>query len=142
MNTILKGYFVIVWLVFLGEIQAAEQPSVLNLQGFKVSNVRVAGVTVLLVITGQPPHFLTWTNFAPSPVTHREDLEKNRVQVSYGADMLGFAQVRVLTSPRAKATNNVVRLDFDTREQARAAGAALRADVAVPTPLTSPQGRQ
>ncbi len=120
MSTVSKYCVIALSVVWLRVSHAGEQSRILNLHEIEPWAVAVAGKRVPLVVTGQPPHILTFTNLAPSPFKRRDAPEPKRVQVTYGKDLVGFARVLV-SRPNPKAAVTSVSLAFETEEQATAA---------------------
>lgn len=136
MSTFIKCWLVALSVASVLSAPAAEQPPILDLREIKALAITVAGKQVSIMVTGQPPHLLTFTNFGPTQLKHRDDPDPNRVRVTYGKDLVGFAHVRADVSrpvPRTVVTS--LSLIFETEEQAAAAAKALRARDAAPSPL-------
>lgn len=136
MSTVFKCWLVALFVASVVPAHAAEEPPILDLREINALGSTVRERQVSIMVTGQPPHLLTFTNFALTQLKHRDDPGRNRVRVTYGKDLVGFAQVRVLVArPIAKTVVTSVSLTFETEEQATAAAKALRARDAAPSPL-------
>ncbi len=134
MNSVLRSCLVGLSVISLTAARAGEQPRIFDLREVAPRAITVAGKRVLLVLTGEPPHILTFTNLAPSNLKRRDEPDRNRIQVTYGKDVVGFARVLISHSDR-KAAATRVTLAFETVEQAAAAGKALGSRDAPPSPL-------
>jgi hypothetical protein len=133
MNMVFKCCLVALAAVALTAARAGEQPrSILNLQEISPSGLSVIGNRVRLMVNGQPPQILAFTNRPASHLAHRVEPDSQSVRVTYGADLVGFARVEVR---QTEAELILVSLDFETAEQAVAAGKALRYRDAAPSPL-------
>jgi hypothetical protein len=132
MSTILKCLPVALSVFVAIGAWAAEQVRTLDLREIAPVVVSVSGKQVMLVITGQPPHILTFTNAAPSQLSSGNKPTSKLVRVTYGRDLVGFARV-LRTDPQGAVRK--ASLIFETEEQAAAAGKALRPGSAKPSPL-------
>src|SRR6266850_4319796 len=118
---------------------AAER--VLNLKEIDALAVVVTSNRVLAVVKGAAPHILDFTNSAPRALIRRDQpaLSK-KVQITYGRDIVGFANVRI-RDRNSKATTMVsIDLTFETAEQAAAAALALQPAKRAPSPIQKRKG--
>lgn len=131
-------------LVAVAQIGEAER--VLNLKGLPILGAGTGGTSLFLVVTNKPPEFLSLIRrLTPTPLQQRDSPgAKPRVLVTLGKDILGVAEVRLVTdkplglvpgadAPRRKLTT--VLLNFQTAEEAARAAEALRWTNATPKPL-------
>ena len=141
MHIVFKYWLIALSVVWLRVAPAGEKPRILNLGEIEPRAVAVAGKRVLLVVTGQPPHVLMFTNLAPSPLKRRDEPAPQSVQVNHGKDLVGFARV-VVSPPAPKTAVTSVSLTFEMEEQATAAGKAMGLRHATPSPLRRPKDDQ
>lgn len=157
MNTICRSSVIAFLVVSLMTATAGEPSGILNLSEIEPLSVAVMGQDVFLLTAGRPPNILQFTNSAPSRITHPSERKAKKVQVTYGADLVGHAFV--LVAPLDSRKGNVIEvrsggsssfvtlpknqpqagtsvfLSFETKGQATAAGKVLRLRNAEPSPL-------
>ncbi len=113
---------------------------VLNLREIEALAVVVTSNQVLVVVAGPAPYVLGFTNSAPVALVRRDQqAPSKKVQVTYGRDIVGLAEVRI-PDRNPKATLVSIDLTFGTAEQAAAAGLALQPSKRAPSPIQKRKG--
>jgi len=117
---------------------AAER--VLNLKEIAAHAVLVTSNRALAVLTAAAPHVLDFTNSAPRALVRWDQpAQSKKVQITYGRDIVGFANVRI-PDRNPKATMVSIDLTFEAAEQAAAAALALQPAKRAPSPIQKRKG--
>lgn len=133
MRLVLKCWLIAFSFLSSGTVRAWEAQRILDLKEIFPVEITVQGKRVLLVVTGAPPHILTFTNLAPSSLKRPNEAGAGGVQVTYGKDWVGLARVLVARANPGVAITSV-SLTFDTEDQAAATVKALRPRDRTPSP--------